>query len=419
MLAEDPEHRPPPSLLLDPAAARTRRIAARVPSRAPRPMKVGDLQCWHPRTLAHALATQPEQGVQVLKTGVVGQWVRRGLGDGALAVRLDEQLDFQETAPDDVSSETETLSLMRAVGILDPLAPMCWDGLNLWPDAVGTMLATMQDPAPPAGVPAGADHLGRVARLVAAEAQVAWAVLHADRSDASVLRQDARQMRGLMLMPGPAGGLARLTYQLNPLLPCAGPGLDGRWVARLVDLLPALEAAARRDRAQASPIGAAVAAFIAARGDRALEAVVGRLGGTPGAADPLPQVRLLAQLQARYHPRALPALGAWIAERVDALLGVWHSRPRGTALRSKVRELAASGQLAALLATLDDPQARRSDQQEVQRATAQLAQLDALLARLAAGGPARAEQARRLGQEVAAGIGLSALAMLLVIAALG
>ena len=55
----------------------------------------------------------------------------------------------------------------------------------------------------------------------------------------------------------------------------------------------------------------------------------------------------------------------------------------------------------------------------MQRAAGDLGRLDAMLARLAAGGQASAERARRLGQEVAAGIGLSALAMLLVIAALG
>jgi hypothetical protein len=88
-------------------------------------------------------------------------------------------------------------------------------------------------------------------------------------------------------------------------------------------------------------------------------------------------------------------------------------------LRPKLRELAVTGQLTALLALLDDPQARRSDERALQQATRDLARIDAALVRLATGGPVRAEQARRLGQEVAAGIGLSALALLLVIAALG
>jgi hypothetical protein len=416
MLAEDPEHRPPPSLLLDPAAARSRRIAARPPHRAPRPIPVGDVVCWHPRMLAHALATQPASGLQALKTGAVGQWLRRGLGDGALAVRLDEHLGFRGAGQGDEAAGADNMSLMRAVAVLDPLAPMCWGGLNLWPDAIGTTLAeAMQDPA----APANAETAGRVAGLLGVEAQTAWTALRLDRADSRLLGVDSRQVHALLHLPGAVGGLVRLTYQLNPLLACAGPGLDSRWVIRLAELLPALEAAARRDRALARPISAGIAAFVAARGDPALEALVGRLGDLSGAVDPLPQVRLLAQLQVRYHPRPLPALGAWIVERVETLLGGWHSRTRRAELRPKLRELAAAGQLTALLALLDDTQAHRSDNNEVREATRALARIDATLVQIAAGGPARGEQARRLGQEVAAGLGLSALALLLVIAAVG
>ena len=41
MLAEDPEHRPTPTLLRDPASARGRRVAARPPRRAQRPDRAG------------------------------------------------------------------------------------------------------------------------------------------------------------------------------------------------------------------------------------------------------------------------------------------------------------------------------------------------------------------------------------------
>ena len=416
MLAEDPEHRPPPTLLLDAGAARSRRIAARPPHRAAQPIKVGELICWHPRTLAHALATQPESGMQALKTGAVGQWLRRGLGDGALAVRLDEQLGGHGGGGDDEPGEAEAMPLMRAVATLDPLAPMCWDGLILWPGAIGTALAaTLQEPA----VPANVDEAGRIARLIAAEAQVAWAGMRPERSNPQTLRTEARRLSAPLHLPGAAGSLTRLTYQLNPLLPCIAPGLAGRWVARLNDLLPALEAAARRDRAQVLPLAGAIAAFIAARGDRALDTLVARLGDTASGADPLAQLRLLGALQARYHSQPLPALGAWVAERVDALLAVWQSRPRRAAVRANLHELASTGQLTGLLILLDDTQARRNDDREVQKAVRDLGRIDAALAGLALGGSVRAERARRLGQEVAAGVGLSALAMLLMIAALG
>ena len=275
MLAEDPEHRPPPTLLLDPAAARSRRTAARPPHRAPRPIEVGDVVCWHPRMLAHALATQPEVGLRALRTGAVGQWLRRGLGDGALAVRLDEQLGLRGTGLAEEAGGEDSVALMRAVATLDQLAPLCWNGLNLWPDAIGTTLAeAMQDPA----APANAETAAQVAGLVGVEAQTAWTALRPDRANSRRLRMDARQVHALLHLPGAAGGLIRLTYQLNPLLPCVSPDVGARWVSRLAELLPVLEATAQRDRALARPIGAGIAAFIAARGDRGLEPLVSRLG---------------------------------------------------------------------------------------------------------------------------------------------
>jgi hypothetical protein len=42
--------------------------------------------------------------------------------------------------------------------------------------------------------------------------------------------------------------MLRLTYLLNPLLPCASPLLAGQWVARLADLLPGLQEVAGRSR---------------------------------------------------------------------------------------------------------------------------------------------------------------------------
>jgi hypothetical protein len=415
MLAEDPDHRPPPALLLDPAAARSRRTAARPPSRAPRPIQIGDMVCWHPRTLAHAVATQPEPGLEVLRTGVVGQWLRRGLGDGPLAVQLEEQIRIRGAKPlPDAPIETEAMSLMRAVATLDPLAPMCWDGLNLWPDGLGTAIAAFQDPA----VPVNVDLAGRVASMITAEGHTAWASHRGDRTDARLPRLDARQLHTLLYLPGPAGGLARLAYQLNPLLPCTSPGLDSRWVSQLAELLPALDAAARRER-PVEPIGPAVAGFVAARGDRGLETAVAQFGNAPGPVGPMAQLRLLARLQARYHPRPLPALGAWVADSADQLLSAFQSRPRRAKLRPKLLELASTGQLTALLTMLDDADTRRNDDRDVQRAARDLALIDTVLIRLGRDGPARAEQARRIGQEVAAGVGLTALATLLMIAALG
>jgi serine/threonine protein kinase len=80
MLAEDPEHRPTPTLLLDPANARGRRVAARPPRRAQRPITVAGSDVWDARSLAYALAVESEQGMNGLRSNAVEHWLRRGLG---------------------------------------------------------------------------------------------------------------------------------------------------------------------------------------------------------------------------------------------------------------------------------------------------------------------------------------------------
>lgn len=415
MLAEDPEHRPPPSLLLDSTAARSRRIAARPPHRAPRPIELGGLVCWHARSLAHALAANPEQGLRALQVGMIAHWLRRGLGDGALASRLEDQVGIRPDARADEPQAGDSLALMRAVALLDPLAPLCWDGLAIWPDGLGPMLAFARDPT----VPAGREIAGRIGALVTAEAQVAWGRLRPERCDVALLRVEARQLSALLRGNGQAGGILRLLFHLNPLLPCLGSGLDGRWVIQLAELLAALEAGTRRESGAAAPIGAEVAAFIAARGDGKLETEAARLGAADNPDGPIIQLRLLARLQARSPSRKLPGLGAWFAGQAETLLAQWKSRQRRAALLPRLRELAERGELVALLVLLEDNQAHRSDDREARLAAEELSRIDAELAQIAGAGPARAEQARRLGEEIAAGLGLAALAVLLLTAAFG
>ena len=141
MLAEDPEHRPPPTLLLDPFAARGRRIAARPPRRAQRPLQIGSTTVWDARTLAFAIGTQPEAGFQSMRTGDTMQWLRRTLGDATLAVRIEELLRHRATEGRSDDTRADAATVMRAVVLIDPLAPLCWRGTVVWPDAMGAAMA--------------------------------------------------------------------------------------------------------------------------------------------------------------------------------------------------------------------------------------------------------------------------------------
>ncbi len=148
MLAEDPEHRPPPSLLTDAAAARARRVAARPPRRGQRPLGIGQQTAWNARTLGYALACDPEQAVRHLRSGGVDRWVRRDLGDSALATRLEDALRVRAAGSSAEDQRADAFLALRAIAALDPLAPLCWRGLALWPDGLGAALAAGADRSP-------------------------------------------------------------------------------------------------------------------------------------------------------------------------------------------------------------------------------------------------------------------------------
>ncbi len=409
MLAEDPEHRPPPALLLDPAAARGRRVAARPPRHAQRALSLAGTQVWDARTLAHAIATEPDQGLHALRSGGALLWLRRQVGEAGLAARIEDLLRHRLADGGAEEARSDAFLTMRAVSLLDPLAPLCWRGINLWPDGLGALLATSLDTDPAT--------VTRLQELVMTEATSLWAGTRPERCDQTMLHVEARQNRAWMQTRGALGGLPRLLYALNPLLPCLSPLTAGRWVGRLIDMLPAVEAAIAANP-KLRPIDTHVVAFIAARTERGLETELNALAAPAAGPTDTAQFHLLAHIQARLNRRPFPALAAWLAGELAPQIQQWHSRTRRAELETQLGELAQAGVLAPMLALVEDPPGRNADAQAARVAAAELARIDAELARIAAGAERRSAQALRFGQELAAGVGLTVLATVLAIAAL-
>ena len=430
MLAEDPEHRLSAALLLEPNLARARRSAAHPARRAQRPIQLentpsaGDSKgaprpdkqtgalIWEARQLAYELASNPSVGLAALQDGSIHHWLRRGLGDAGLALRVEEMMRAHGSVDD---AQARRLLLLRAVAVLDPLAPLCWDGVAILPDGIGPALATALDTDPLT--------MARLQDLIAAEAISSWGQMRADRCDSNLLRMEARQLRAVQRQrSAPKSGLnhddARLAYHLNPLLPCASPLLQGRLVLSVADLPAALNAS-RHDPAATRPIDAHVCAFIIARAERRFASELADL--TPSDANPdgaLAQLRLFARLQAMSIPRPLPELARWLAVRSISLGQLWHRRDRRIQTEAALRSLAEAGLIGPMLAMIENPVARATDLNESRKAAATAERIDAELFRLRTGSRERAAFAHQLGQELAAGLGLAILAGVLTVAAL-
>jgi hypothetical protein len=288
LLAEDPEHRPTPSLLLDPASARARRVTVRPPRRAQRPLAMPCGDVWNVRSLAHAVAVAPDEAARAVRSNAIEYWLRRDLGDAQLAARVEDTLRdrARDLRPGD--KQAEGALLLRLVALLDPLAPLCWKGLAVWPDGLGTALAVTRG--------TNSEAVSRLEEIVLDEQTAIWGLLRADRCDAAALRVEARQHHSWWQQSGHAGGASRL---------------------------------------------------------------------------------------------------------------------------EQLQRLSEAGYLSPMLRLLEDPVGHNDDTRGAQEARLALQRIDAELAHIAEGAQERASAAVRVGQEVAAGFGLAALAAALVLAALG
>ncbi|MGH7155663.1 MAG: hypothetical protein ACREF3_17185, partial [Acetobacteraceae bacterium] len=113
------------------------------------------------------------------------------------------------------------------------------------------------------------------------------------------------------------------------------------------------------------------------------------------------------------------ALAGWVAGTPEALLHGWRSKARRRVLAERIRERAPAGQLAAILAVIQDATERDLDTRESQAAASELVWINAEIGRIEHETSSRAELAQRWGQELAAGVGLAAVAIALIAAMLG
>ena len=411
MLADDPEHRPSPALLANPAAARARRIAARPPRRAQQPVEVGPDPAWTARVLAHDIAADPAAGAARLREGGIGRWMHRALGDSVAAVQVDSIVQQRDAEAASGVDRADAMMVMRAVAVLDPAAPLVWRTVSLWPEALGPALDNALHVRPEL-----AASLGEIAAL---QLPAEWGKHRAveqvvpDQLDASTLRGWSATSK--------AGALPlRLAYTLNPLAPCGSPMISQSWVTRLADVLPALEdALGRSPRPEGPLIDASLAAFIEARRDERLDSDLSRLAAmvTPG--DAPSQLRLLARLEAKLRPGDLPLLSRRAAELVQPLLGRYSSLSRRERLSGGLATLAVAGRLAPIVALLDNPAEHASDDAGLSAANARLAAIEAALAELSTKSPQRLADRQRVAGEIAEGIGMVACVIALAMAVFG
>ncbi|EHH66940.1 serine/threonine-protein kinase [Gluconobacter morbifer] len=138
MLADQPDSRPSPWDLSTIAPNKLFTIHPEIPARAP--LLIGGVKVRTPRALAWYAGQYPAEFSSLLQRRIVSQWLYRELERSAMGSLIEQISTPFLSAGTSRGGDAATMTLTRAIAILDPAAPMFWGGRWFWPDALPQML---------------------------------------------------------------------------------------------------------------------------------------------------------------------------------------------------------------------------------------------------------------------------------------
>lgn len=355
---------------------------------ATRPFQFGGRNSYTARAVAHAFAADPGAAGRAIRSNDFEIWLQRSLADDKRSAAIAAvRADWVEKS----GSTTQDLrATARACIALDPAAPIRYGNFALAIDSFPQAVVAAFN---------GRGSLQTIGEIMSARLPQFWLGAQSTIRPDLLAMNTAKPfdtMRRYAEDPRPGFGLERVLYELNPMLQCLSPVLQGQHVVEDSQLLDALEAAAESGGLGETLFDRHLAAFVAARSHNLARDALEFLSGTPRQRV-LGTLAILAHLQAAHGPPTVPALGKIIAAQAETLVEMFHSRTRRKRLVAEINKLAGRGSLNDLFWLVNGSSERVGDQQGFVAAQREYASIWQSLALLQRGKHTRPREAAELG----------------------
>ena len=246
-----------------------------LPARSSRPIRFCDVDYMTKPALANAMARRWQEGLRLIATADLENWLKRSFNDEKATERLNKMATA--AANHGPGSAVKDRYLGRIIMWLNSTSPICYQGLRVNVTGMGSMLAELLEKQQ--SLTQFADMLrGRLPQLWLNE----QASLNADQLQ---VRRILEEVEKGIERPGMGHGLERALYELDPLIPCRSPMIADFCVIHINDLLPAIDAALPGLPAGTVPIDRHIAAFIGAHLRQSIDQELGTLNSAADEAD--------------------------------------------------------------------------------------------------------------------------------------
>lgn len=303
--------------------------------------KVTDL-----RTAAMLFSDKPAEALAAMEKDQFDLWVKRNFENTA----LDD--DLVKTREREKSSGQDRMMSALSI-ILDPLAPVRYKNLSMFPDALGVMLAYQiareQDMLP-------------LTEAVQHQILNQWVNQRYDElPDAASILLSLEKCKTYLQQKVPGYGIERALYTLDNEAACMSPYFKRFCVFSVGALLPALERVAQLGNRPDNVLDRHMIAFISVREAKMIDPHLGHIISHNRAFQVIGVLRTLAGMQQKFPVGSLPNIGNWIISLMKPVIERYNDKDLRDTLEKNVEKLKNSGDLAKILDLVDNEKQIQED----------------------------------------------------------
>jgi hypothetical protein len=374
-------------------------LVPRIEKRAVRSFSVGGKEYMTARELAMGIYSAWDKALPQIGEGKLETWLTRAMDNKEKGMAVASALGGDMTTVD--RRVAADISLAKVCMLLDPMAPIRYKSLSVMIDGLRWLLPMVM---------ANGGDVRTVAEALMRELPKAWfETREAYNPDNSVMDAGFRTQKGHLDRALIGNGIERVLYEMNESVPCLSPLVAEDYVLELRDLLPALNAYAKKkgETAPGLPIDRHIAAFIAARANFDVERIIADLGVPNEGRKVMAMINLLAMIQWRVGVSGLNSLTMWLAHLAKPAINSYHNREKRRQLEEELPKVGREGNIVELSRLLDSAEERGADIRLFEEAKAQWLEAYRQVYDIEAGHEDLREDATRTGQQIASLISIT------------
>ncbi|TAD89430.1 MAG: hypothetical protein EAZ99_09805 [Alphaproteobacteria bacterium] len=368
---------------------------SKLPARASRPFLVGEEECFNVRTLGHAFAVNWQEAVPLVRSRQLDSWLRRSMMEEPKAEALINAV--YSTASHVTGRGAEERLVARGCITLDPKGPIRYRGIGVTVDGIGpAMTVALND----------ADLRQALTEIISARLPIHWVAAQGKPNSEDVrIAQAMEKLPGIIEQQAVGLGFERCLYETNPMMRCLSPMFEREFVVDISEVMPALDRLGQTPDRPDMPYDRHLIGFIAARSRRWSEDLLRPLASPDTIIRAIGLLRLFSYIQENNEVGPVPGFATWMSQMLAPVLDNYHHRARRQRVQAKVQAAAESGILSELLAVIDDLAERQADNYGFHQAREEYRQIEAELTDMETNVDQREDDARMMGEQIAAVIG--------------